>query len=309
MVPDIRRILLLAEVDRHGSMTATAEALNYTTSAISQQIAHLERQLGCEVVRRDRRGVWLTDVGQVLVAHARRVKEELDALEADLSELRSARLANLYVGALPTVASGLLPAVILAFSQRHPEVRVHVRSGIVAELLPMICQQQLDLAVLCEYDWRRISAPMVDLTYLADDPTLLAVPNYHRLADHKTVDLTQVADEHWVSRHNHPMGEILVRASRAAGFEPNIADYAVDFHEAQAMVAMGLGVSLIPASAADRADVRLIPVSGGVPSRRLVIACGARADLSPGATSLKRLLLNTCVAPRQIRQLTEQVAA
>lgn len=309
MVPDIRRILLLAEVERYGSMTATAEALNYTTSAISQQIAHLERQLGCEVVRRDRRGVWLTDVGKVLVAHARRVKEELDALEAELSELRSSRLANLYLGTLPTVASSVLPAVILAFSQSHPEVCIHVRTGVVAELLPMIDQRHLDLAVLCEYDWRRIAAPMVEVTYLTDDPTLLAVPNYHPLAAQEAVSLTQMAGERWVSRHNHPMGEVLSGACRSAGFEPDVAHYAVDFHEVQAMVAMGLGVSLIPESAADRGDVRLLRVKDGVPSRRLVIACSNKTRLSPAALALKQLLLAAYAAPQNIRHLPRRAAA
>ncbi len=311
MTPDIRRILLLAEVARQGSMTAAAEGLNYTTSAISQQISRLEREVGRPVLRRDRRGVWLTDVGEILVSHARRMLTELEAIDCELSELERLRSATLHIGAFPTAASAILPAVMLKFRQQHKDVHVDVRSGTVAELQALLQHRQLELAVLCEYDCRRVPESLLSVTHLLDDPSRLALPAGHRLADRQEVDLGSLRHERWIIRQHHPMGELLVRACRAAGFEPNVAHPATDFHEVQAMVAMGLGVSLLPSCATDaRPDVRIVDVRGGLEGRRVILASLRASRLSPPAAALERLLVETyCGGARPLAATVQRFVA
>lgn len=272
---DVRRMALLAAVLDTGSMTAAAEELNYTASAVSQQLRRLEAEVGQPLLHRHARGVAPTEAGTVLAAHARRIVRQLAAAEADLGELAGLRRGTLEIGTFPTVASSLLPLAVSRFRARHPDIRLSVRSARHDGLVKMLEEGTVGISLLWDYEWNRIDPAAFALTHLLDDPTTLVVAADHRAARRRQIGMAELADEDWIIRaHDHPVAEVLERSCRAAGFTPRIAFHANDYQEAQAMVSVGLGIALAPrtAVASKHPEVRVISLGRTAPSRRILLA-------------------------------------
>ena len=131
------------------------------------------------------------------------------------------------------------------------------------------------MGLLWDYHWSRLEAADMTFQHLMDDPTDLVVSLNHPLASRVSVPMSELLEELWVVRaEEHPMVEVLIRASNQVGFQPRVAYEANDYQEAQAMVAVGLGISLVPrlALAVLREDVRVIPLAGAAPQRRILLA-------------------------------------
>ncbi|MZG13742.1 LysR family transcriptional regulator [Streptomyces sp. SID5914] len=275
MTLDVRRMLLLAEVARRGSLTAAAQALTYTPSAVSQQIAKLETEAGQPLLERHARGVELTLAGRAVVRHAGRIERQLSAVRAELDDLAELRTGELRIGSFPTAGASLLPLAVQRFGRAHPDVHLEVRSAMLAGLAEMLESREIQLALLWDYDWCRVDDPTLHLTLLLDDPTALMVSADHPLAGRASVSLSELADEDWITRaDDHPVAGVLARSCHAAGFEPRIAFYAHDYQEAQAVVAIGLGMALAPRLALMnlRSGVRVIPLTPSAPTRRILLA-------------------------------------
>jgi molybdate transport repressor ModE-like protein len=148
---DIGRLRVLAAVARHGSMTAAAEQLAYTPSAVSQQIRKLESELGMDVLARHAKGVDLTDAGRSVVEHVATIERELAALSDDLENIAGARSGTLRLGTFPTFGASLLPFAVTAFTRRHPGVALTVRSARLRGLLDLLGDRDIGMAVLWDY--------------------------------------------------------------------------------------------------------------------------------------------------------------
>jgi molybdate transport repressor ModE-like protein len=285
---DVRRMLLLAEVARHGSLTAAARALTYTPSAVSQQISKLETEAGQSVLERNARGITLTDAGRALVRHAERIDRQLRAARAELDDIAGLRAGTLRIGSFPTAGSSLLPLVVTRFTTRHPGVQLDVRSALRAGLIDMLHSRAVELALLWDYEWDRVAEDELTITHLLDDPTALLVAADHPLASRTSVAFDEVAHEQWVTRADHPAAEALDRSCRAAGTAPQIAFEAHDYQEAQAMVAVGLGIALAPRLALTnlRDDVRVIPIQPAGPARRILLARLSERQPTPAETEI-----------------------
>ncbi|HWC21627.1 MAG TPA: LysR family transcriptional regulator [Flexivirga sp.] len=287
---DVRRLALLAEVAGEGSISAAAKAAGYTPSAVSQQIAKLEREAGQPLLERHARGISLTDGGRALVGRAGRIANEIRAARAELDEIAGLRSGSVRLGSFPTASASLLPLAVKGFGLQHPDITVSVRSALRAELLEMLHVRDVELALLWDYDWDRIEDSSLELLPLIDDPTALLVSAGHRLADRSAVPLEELAREQWVTRaDDHPLGDVLRRVTARAGAEPQITFEAHDYHEVQAMVAVGLGVALAPRTALTnlREDVRVIDVSPGAPVRRIMLARLADRRLTPAEEGMR----------------------
>ncbi|MDT0378172.1 LysR family transcriptional regulator [Streptomyces sp. DSM 42041] len=291
---DVTRLRLLAEVVRHGSMTAAAEALAYTPSAVSQQIRRLEAELGQPLLDRHARGVRPTEAGRVVVEQVTAIERSLDVLQERLSDLAGLRDGSLRLGAFPTLGSSLLPLAVTAYRGAHPGVRLSVHSARLAQLLEMLDRRRIELAFLWEYEWSRIESDSLDLRVVTEDPTALVVSEAHRLADRTSVDVHELAEESWIIRgDNHPVAEVLSRTAEAAGFEPSVSFEANDYQEAQAMVAVGLGIALAPrlALANLRTDVRVLRLDGYAPPRRILLARLASRVPTPAEEAMTDVIL------------------
>jgi DNA-binding transcriptional LysR family regulator len=291
MTFDVRRMLLLAEVARHGSITGAATALNYTPSAVSQQISRLESEAGQPLLERHARGITLTEAGRGLLTHAERIGRELRAARSDLDELAGLRAGSLRLGTFPTVAASFLPLMVREFRRRHPGVELVVHSARNAGLLDMLDSREVELALLWDYEWRRLPGDSLAITHLLDDPTTLIVSTSHRLAGREFTSFAELAEEQWIVRADHPVAEVLTRSCRAAGFEPAISYRAHDYQEAQAMAAVGLGIALAPRLALTglRDDITTVALGPEAPSRRILLASPADQRPTPAAQALRAL--------------------
>ncbi|MFC4565567.1 LysR family transcriptional regulator [Nocardiopsis mangrovi] len=290
---DVRRLVLLAKVIETGSVTAAAGEVNYTPSAVSQQLRRLEAEVGQPLLQRLARGVVPTEAGEVLAAHARRVEAQLAAAEADLAEVAGLRRGSVAIGTFPTVGSSLLPLVVRQFKAEHPRIRISVQSARLDLLMDMLSRGEVGLSLLWDYEWNRLPGDEFELTDLLEDPTVLVVSADHRVAARSTVTMAELAGEEWIVRESdHPVAEVLERSCRAAGFKPRIAFHANDYQEAQAMVSVGLGIALAPRTAvANRnPEVRVVSVGSTAPSRRVVVARRRDRVSAPSEKEMLRVM-------------------
>ena len=242
---DPRRLRVLREVAARGSFSAAAEALAFTQSAVSQQVASLERETGTRLVERGVRPVRLTDAGGALLAHAEAVLARLDEAEQELGEIAGLRRGRLRLASFPTAIATLVPRAVALFSQRHPEVDLTVVDDHRQGLLPRLARWELDLALI--YDHEALPEPDVQLerTHLLDDRFDLVVPDGHPLARRESVALGELAGETWLGgTPDGAYARIVLHSCRAAGFEPRIAFGSDDYNAVQAFVTVGLGVAM-----------------------------------------------------------------
>lgn len=261
------------EVARQGSFTVAARTLGWTQSAVSRQISSLESALGgAPLFDRLPRGVRLTEAGRVLVPYAETVVEALHGAGRELSALREVAGGRLRFGAFATADAALVPRALGAFRDRHPRVRVSREEGFTPGLLDRLAAGHLDLAVVSTTGGAALEA--YDLHHLLDESLYVAVPAGHPLAGGGPVRLGQLADADWISGSARPEGTLLDAALRQ-GFRPRVAHVVAEWTAKQGYVAAGLGVTLVPALAAEsvRPDVALVPVlDEGAPARAVYAA-------------------------------------
>jgi DNA-binding transcriptional LysR family regulator len=299
---NVNRLLVLREVARRGSFSAAAEALSYTQSAVSQQIAALEAETGMTLLVRRPRGVSLTAAGQTLMGHAEGVLADLEAAEAALAAIAGLRGGRLRMASFPTAGATLMPLAIATFRERHPDVELTLAEGEPEQIAPRLRAGELDLALLFEFDEppreesTRASGSTDDgLTRveLLEDPLYLALPRAHRLAERRRLRLGDLRGEAWVqTAQASPCARHVVRCCHAAGFEPNVSFQSDDYQTVQGLVAAGVGVALIPELALSvvREDIVIRALSPRPPARRVIAATAAGARLLPAAPAMLSVL-------------------
>ena len=298
---DPRRLRVLREVAARGSFSAAAEALAFTQSAVSQQVAALEREAGTRLVERGVRPVRLTDAGRVLLAHAEAVLARLDEAQQELHELAGLRRGRLRLASFPTAIATLVPRAVALFTERHPDVDLTVLDDHRQGLLPRLARWELDLALI--YDHPALPDAEVELerTDLLDDPFDLVLPHGHPLARRAPVALEQLAAETWIGgTPDGAYARIVLDSCRAAGFEPRVAFGSDDYNAVQAFVAVGQGVAMLPrlALAYPRPGLDRVALAEP-PVRRIVAARLAASYRSPATASMLGVLQTTAQAFRQ----------
>jgi DNA-binding transcriptional LysR family regulator len=283
---DPRRLRVLREVAARGSFSAAAAALAYTQSAVSQQVAALERETGTRLVERGVRPARLTDAGRALLAHAEAVLARLDEAEQELGEIAGLRRGRLRLASFPTAIATLVPQAVARFSQRHPEVDLTVLDDHRQGLLPRLARWELDLALI--YDHEALPEPDVELdrTHLLDDPFELVVPDGHPLAGRAPVAVGELAGETWIGgTPDGAYGRIVLHSCRAAGFEPRVAFGSDDYNAVQAFVAVGLGIAMLPRLALTLMRPGLRRLALAAPPVRHVAAARLAASHRSAATA------------------------
>ncbi|MFJ3665318.1 LysR family transcriptional regulator [Streptomyces sp. NPDC090106] len=245
---DLQRLRALHAVSVHGTVGAAAAALGYTPSAVSQQIAKLERETRTVLLEREGRGVRLTAEALQLVETAEELLAIVERAETGIERRRNQPAGRLTLAAFPSAARGLLPGVLADLAARHPaldvrlsEVDPHLSVGLVA-------RGALDLAVAHDWDIAPLPVPPgVEQAVIGDDRCTLLVPEGHPFTRRRRVRREDLAGERWVCQ---PPGRVchdwLVRTLRAAGHEPEIVHQADENPTLVALVAAGLGICVAP---------------------------------------------------------------
>ncbi|WHT21464.1 LysR family transcriptional regulator [Crossiella sp. CA-258035] len=239
---DLPQLQALHAVHAQGSVRAAARVLHLTTSAVSQRLARLERELGRPLLERTGRGVRLTEAALVLVEHAERILAAVAEAEAAVEDHAGAVLGGVSVAAFSTAARALLPPALALLRARHPELRVRLGELEPHECLPLVARAELDLAILQDWPDEPLDLPTgLDRAPLLDDVVDLAVPVGHRLTG--TVSLAELAGEGWVS---WPDGTGCHAWLHRITGGADVLHTAGEHHTQLALVARGLGVAMMP---------------------------------------------------------------
>jgi DNA-binding transcriptional LysR family regulator len=237
---DVRRLHLLRDLARLGTIAAVADAHAYTASAVSQQLAALQRQAGVPLLVRTGRRVALTPAGTALVRHAETVLAELEAAAATLSAVRSGLVGTIRIGAFPSAVRTLLPAALVALGREHPGLDLTV-----AELDPVavpaaLRERRLDVALTHDYDVAPAAPdPGLDATPVLVETVFLASPD--------GLSLDRARDADWILASPGTLCHtVALRTCDTAGFTPRVRHHADDFTAVLALVAAGQGVALVP---------------------------------------------------------------
>jgi DNA-binding transcriptional LysR family regulator len=252
---DVRRLRLLHELARLGTIAAVADALTYTPSAVSQQLAVLEREAGLPLLRRSGRRVVLTAVGERLAEHAGRVLAVLEQAESELAAARTELTGQLRIGAYPVAVRTLLPSALVALGAEHPGLELMVTELDPVAVPAALRTGALDIALVHEYDYAPSEPdPAVDSEPLLSETIYLATPSAAG-APGAGADpgdpVGRCRDRQWIVSSPDTLCYLMaVRLCHASGFSPRIRHYADDFATVLALVAAGQGVALVPELAA-----------------------------------------------------------
>jgi DNA-binding transcriptional LysR family regulator len=262
------------EVAERGTLTAAAAALGYTQSAVSRQIAALERAAGAPLLERRRDGVRLTAAGHVVLRRAATVLEQIDATARELAG-QPAEAGTVRLGWFTSAGAVLLPRAIAALRRTHPAITVTTREGNTPALVRALRAGSLDLALLASVPPFRppdAESPALTLQTLTERSLCIAVPATHPLARGNSVDVADLRGQRWIASPSAGE-EKLMGVWPGLDERPEIAHTARDWLAKLHLVAAGCGLTTVSASLAPAAPpgVRILAVRGGPQEQRRIV--------------------------------------
>lgn len=272
---DLRRLRALAAVAEHGTVAGAAEALHFTPSAVSQQIGHLARDLGVDLLERRGRRVHLTPAAHLLLAHADTIQAQWERARADLAAEAGRARGTLRICGVSSAIAALGAPATTRLLDEHPGLEVQLREEESRDCCRLVHSGGSDIAlVLPTPDTPPPTDARFEQQTLLEDPPDLLVPADHALAHTGRADLLDASGESWiVTRHDNDSHVLLTVACAAAGFTPRITQEVKEWYAVSALVAAGLGVCLLP---------RIVPV----PQAHRVVRVPLRGRSAPVRTIL-----------------------
>ncbi|CAN5803551.1 LysR family transcriptional regulator [soil metagenome] len=241
----LHRLRILREVERHDGVTAAAHAMGYSPSGVSQQLSALEHEVGAPILERVGRRVRLTAVGRVLLEHADILLDAAHDAQAAVEQARDTHAVELTVGVFASVAAGLIPTILGDLATHYPQVTIKTREVDPEDALTDLRHGHLDLAFLIDYPQAAEPWPTSLTVVLAGRDQMHLVAPAGQF-DAGAVRLGDLADHDWIISGPHTYYGRAVRAAcRRAGFELRIAHQVNEQATALAMVAAGLGITLM----------------------------------------------------------------
>lgn len=274
---DVKRLVLLRDLAEYGTVTAVADVHDITPSAVSQQLRALEAEAGAALLRREGRSVRLTAAGAALAAHAEHVIAALEEASGVVRAFDVEVSGELVIGCMPSGLETLAAPLAAALADAHPRLRPRIVEAEPEQALPLLRQRELDLALTYRYPHLGTPMPKGLLAYkLFHDPLMLAVPEELREID----GLAALRDHQWITTPApSACRDVTVHACQSAGFTPFIEHNYHDLRAALALVAAGMGVTILPMMlCGPRPGVALLPLPGKSRTIEAVIRAGTRSN-------------------------------
>src|ERR1700761_3382458 len=272
---DPRRVLTFRAVAHERSFSRAARQLALSQPSVSNQVAALEREIGVRLLERRPGGLRLTAEGEILLEHADAIADRFGLAEKQLAEAADGQRTRLRIGALPSALAGFVPAAIARVRDLHPETRVTIDEGTSEELANRLASGELDLAIAYQdTTWPRAEPPGIKRHHLLHEEFMVAMAPDHPCAAQREVDLADLRGDDWTAAL---VDGVIVRACRAAGFEPRLVSITHDQLAIRGLVIRGLAVTLVAELLADPfKDLALRPIAG------MTVARDVYALLPPG---------------------------
>lgn len=238
---ELRQFLAFKEVVERGGFTRAANHLHLTQSAVSQQVKALEDELGTALLHRVCRQVRLTDAGQVFLAHARQILDQVEDAQSEVAEVVGGVKGKCRIACIPSIAPRILPHLIMAFRQTFPDVEIQTQVGSETQLLSWLKEGSVDvcitgLAAACEE---------VEHKSIMQEQFVLSVPVEHHFAGRKHIKLEELFSEELIMLpSSSPVTSWFADLCRGVGFEPDVVFESADLGTRLGMVAAGLGIGV-----------------------------------------------------------------
>jgi len=287
---DLAALGALRAVDTTGSVTAAADVLGYTPSAVSQQIKRLEKQAGVPLLERAGRGVMLTRYGRHLAEEGARLIGDLEELQSGLHRQARTVAGHVRLVAFSTAVRGLIAPALPSILRAHPGLRVSITEREPWDAISDVAAGHADLGVA--HNWGDIPLPVPDhltRTTLARDLAEVIVRHDHPLSNHPVVTPPDLADQDWIATPDPSIcRQWLHRMFDGTGRLPKIAHVSMEFDSHLALVRAGLGIALIPRLGRSPlgADLVAVPVADPAPSREIIALHRASMSDSPAIEAL-----------------------
>ena len=297
---ELRHLRSLVTLAREGNFTRAARRLRIAQPALSQQIRSLEREVGVLLVARTNRTSGLTDAGARLVARAEGILLSVQDATQEMRTHAGEEGGSVRIGcALQTLVEGRLPKLLATFRQWHPRTRIVLREVHTRQVLELLRRGEVDIGLLhlgrvgTTVVGMRAASQTISLGRLQTEPVVLVVGPTHRLAGRTSIDLEELREETFVSfRAGATVREMLMLATRRAGFAARIGFSTPNMGTVRAFVSAGLGIALVPRSALEvpSPPLKAVPVASPRMERVITLARNTARYESPVVKELRRLL-------------------
>ncbi|MFF4295549.1 LysR family transcriptional regulator [Streptomyces vinaceus] len=282
---DIKKLRILRTLADRGTVTATAEALHMTPSAVSQQLTNLARQLGVPLLEAQGRRVRLTDAAHLVLRHAEAVFAQLERADAELAGYLAGEAGEVRIGAFSTAVPVLVVPAVAALRRSHPGVEVRVQETEAAQSYELLAAGAVDLALSLAAHAPTARDPRFTRITLLEDPLDVALPPDHPLAAAPALRLADLSGDPWIYGGSGPWQEIARNACEAAGFVPEQAHSASGWTAILAMVEAGMGVALVPRMVSSRASgVAVRVLAHDRPTRHVLAATRSGGESAPAVS-------------------------
>jgi len=288
----LRSLSYLEAVIRTGGFTSAAAELNVVQPAISQQIKRLETELGVTLVDRATRQP--TEAGTLLLSRTHRIFSELDAARAELDQLAGVERGTVRAGAIHWLEPLDLPALLRAFTTKHPGISVDLREHDAREMFAMLADGRMDL-VISNISPGDETPATLQRRHLFSEPLVVGVAPDHPLARRKTIRLAELSEEPFVAfRHGSAFRDTVDAALAAAATTPEVRFESSDLVVVRNLVAAGLGIALMPQSlaAAPGRPIAALAIAPHPPQRTVAMTWRSNLALSPAARAFLELTLD-----------------
>ncbi|MGH3359867.1 MAG: LysR family transcriptional regulator [Nocardioidaceae bacterium] len=287
---DVHRLRIFRSVVASGSINAAAANLGYTSSAVSQHVAALQRETGLSLVRRVGRGIEPTAAGRSLADEIDGVLTRLGEVETVVGDLRSGRTGSLSLTYFASVGAAWMPGVVRALVRDFPEIRLEMS---LRDDLPDDPADRADVQLIVEREGFEPPSGR-RAVHLIDDPYLAVLPRHHRLAGADAIELASLADDEWVDNDfaGGHCRRSLVDACRAAGFDAPFHVEAHDYPMAIAFVDAGIGITVLPRLGAAQLPpgVVAVPVTNPTPVRSIYALVQTSVENTPPVRTVLEIL-------------------
>ncbi len=294
---ELRQLRYFVAVAHRKHFTQAAEELNLAQPALSQQIQHLERELGVTLFERTSRRVRLTSAGEALLVRAEHILAEVEWAQMEMQEYTGLARGRVVIGALQSLEAFRFPTLLSRFHTRYPGIEIVLREEATERLLELLNMGQLDLTIIQIIDdsWPlELTTSSVVIERLLTEELVLVVAPDHALAHRQNVTVEELRDEPFVLfKPGSGLRHTVIQRSLAGGFTPRILFESGELATIRSLVAEGLGISVLPRSVAEAPGREVAIVSlGPSPVRTVLLAWHTNVYHAPAAAAFLSFIRN-----------------